>query len=38
MAAVKRIYYINEDLDMAPKLKAVKEHMDYSEVVIAPLQ
>jgi len=38
MAVLKRTYYINKDLDMAFKLRAVKERMDYSDVVIAALE
>jgi hypothetical protein len=37
VAVVKRTYYLNEDLDMALKLRAVKDRMGYSDVVIAAL-
>lgn len=36
--ALKPTYYINVELDMAPELRAVKDRMDYSEVVIAALE
>ena len=38
MVVVKRTYYLNEDLDMALKLRAVKDRMGYSDVVIAALE
>jgi hypothetical protein len=38
VAIVKRTYYLNEDLDMALKLRAVKDRVGYSDVVIAALQ
>jgi hypothetical protein len=38
VAVVKRTYYLNEDLDMALKLRAVKERMGYGDVVIAALE
>jgi hypothetical protein len=38
VALVKRTYYLNEDLDMALKLRAVKNRMGYSDVVIAALE
>jgi hypothetical protein len=36
--ALKRTYYITEELDMALKPRAVRDRMDYSEVVIAALE
>jgi hypothetical protein len=38
LAVVKWTYYLNEDLDMALKLRAVKDRMGYSDLVIAALE
>jgi hypothetical protein len=38
MVVVKRTYYFSQDLDMALKLRAVKDRMGYSDVVIAALE
>jgi len=38
MVVVKRTYYFSEDLDMALKLRAVKDRVGYSDVVIAALE
>jgi hypothetical protein len=38
VAVVKRTYYLNEDLEMALKPRAVKDRMGYSGVVIAALE
>lgn len=38
VAVVKRTYYLNEDLDMALKLRGMKDRMGYSTVVIAALE
>ena len=38
MVVVKRTYYFSEDLDMALKLRAVKDRVGYSDIVIAALE
>jgi len=35
---IKRTYYITDKLDMALKIRAVQDHMTYSEVVTAALE